>query len=117
MRILTKLSLKSVEWKEFKINDYFSITNSKPYHKEELSFVDNGIPYITRSSHNNGLEDTVDQYNEYILNNGNSISLGAENADFFYHKNSYITGNKMYVIKNINIFIIFFREKISFFNI
>lgn len=68
-----------------------------------------GVPYITRTSLNNGLEGAV-KNKDYNVNNGNSISLGAENADFFYQPNDYITGNKMYSIshpkmtKNISCF-------------
>lgn len=97
---MSKLSLDSVEWGEFRIKDVFEVANSKPYHKDKLMLCNNGIEYVTRTSQNNGVEDIVSLESNYILNEANSISLGAENADFFYHENKYLTGNKMYCIKN-----------------
>lgn len=95
--------MDSVEWKEFRVKDIFEVTNSKAYHKDSLLFSNVGVEYITRTSLNNGVEDIVSLDDTHILNEENSISLGAENADFFYHKNKYLTGNKMYSIKNKNI--------------
>ena len=98
-----RLSLNDVEWGEFRIRDVFDVKNSKAYHKESLITNYNGMPYITRTSLNNGLEDTVFSDKLFRTNKENTISLGAENADFFYHEFEYITGNKMYSIYNKNI--------------
>lgn len=97
---MSKLTLDSVGWETFRIRDVFEVTNSKPYHKDKLVLSNNGIEYVTRTSQNNGVEDIVSLERNYILNEDNSISLGAENADFFFHENKYLTGNKMYCIKN-----------------
>ena len=99
---MSKLTLNSVEWEKFRVRDIFEVINSKAYHKENLNFFNKGIEYITRTSLNNGVEGVVLK-GEYKLNSKNSISLGAENADFFFHENEYITGNKMYCIRNMNI--------------
>lgn len=97
---MSKLTLDSVAWETFRIRDVFEVANSKPYHKDKLVLSNNGIEYVTRTSQNNGVEDIVSLERNYILNEDNSISLGAENADFFFHENKYLTGNKMYCIKN-----------------
>ena len=99
---MSKLKLTDVEWGEFKVKDIFEVTNSKPYHKNNLKITKKGIPYITRTSFNNGLEEIVENINVHN-NPKNTISLGAENADFFYQSVEYITGNKMYIIQNDNI--------------
>ena len=99
---MSKLKLTDVEWGEFKVKDIFEVTNSKPYHKNNLKITKKGIPYITRTSFNNGLEEIVKNINVH-KNPKNTISLGAENADFFYQSVEYITGNKMYIIQNDNI--------------
>ena len=99
---MSKLKLTDVEWGEFKVKDIFEVTNSKPYHKNNLKITKKGIPYITRTSFNNGLEEIVENINVH-KNPKNTISLGAENADFFYQSVEYITGNKMYIIQNDNI--------------
>ena len=102
MTKMSKLKLTDVEWGEFKVKDIFEVTNSKPYHKNNLKITKKGIPYITRTSFNNGLEEIVENINVH-KNPKNTISLGAENADFFYQSVEYITGNKMYIIQNDNI--------------
>ncbi|MCY7072098.1 restriction endonuclease subunit S [Streptococcus oralis] len=116
---MSKLKLTDVEWGEFKVKDIFEVTNSKPYHKNNLKITKKGIPYITRTSFNNGLEEIVENINVH-KNPKNTISLGAENADFFYQSVEYITGNKMYFIqndkisKNVGIFLVqSFRHSIK----
>ena len=105
---MSKLKLTDVEWGEFLFPKIFSeifiakSSDSKPYHKNNLKITKKGIPYITRTSFNNGLEEIVENINVHN-NPKNTISLGAENADFFYQSVEYITGNKMYIIQNDNI--------------
>lgn len=94
--------LASIEWKEFKVSDIFEVVNSKAYHKAKLETRCGTIPYITRTSFNNGLECCIANTN-LQLNPKNTISFGAENADFFYQGREYVTGNKMYFLQNKNI--------------
>ena len=97
-----KYHLNDVEWGEFKVggnNGIFKVSNSKPYHKANLAISSKGIPYVTRTSMNNGLEDLIVDAN-YEKNPKNTISLGAENADFFFQGVDYVSGNKMYYISN-----------------
>lgn len=102
VKIMYKYSLNDVEWGEFKVggkDGIFKVNNSKPYHKANLTVSSNGIPYVTRTSMNNGLEDLIVDEN-YEKNPKNTISLGAENADFFFQGIDYVSGNKMYSISN-----------------
>lgn len=102
VKIMYKYSLNDVEWGEFKVggkDGIFKVSNSKPYHKANLTVSSNGIPYVTRTSMNNGLEDLIVDEN-YEKNPKNTISLGAENADFFFQGIDYVSGNKMYSIGN-----------------
>lgn len=99
---MSDLKLTDREWKEFKVSEIFKINNSKPYHKKNLEIVKKGVSYITRTSENNGLEDIIKEGN-FTLNKGNTISFGAENADFFYQSNDYVSGNKMYSISHAKI--------------
>lgn len=97
-----KYHLEDVEWGRFKVggkDGIFKVKNSKPYHKSNLTVASNGIPYVTRTSMNNGLEDLIVDEN-YEKNPKNTISLGAENADFFFQGIEYVSGNKMYYISN-----------------
>lgn len=87
-------------WKEFRVGDLFELVNSKPYHTRQLEECDSkeGIRYITRTMFNNGLKCYVKPKSEFYVNPKGTISFGAENADFFYQNEPYITGNKMYYI-------------------
>lgn len=91
--------LKDVRWKKFKIVEILgNSNNSKAYHSENLKFSiqnEKGIPYITRTNLNNGFFSIV-KYDDYKINPANTITLGAENAKYFYQPYPYITGNKMY---------------------
>ena len=91
--------LDDVRWKKFKIIEILGKSNnSKAYHSENLKFSvqnEKGIPYVTRTNLNNGLFSIV-KYDDYKINPSNTITLGAENAKYFYQPYPYITGNKMY---------------------
>lgn len=90
------------DWKEFEVGKLFEIINSKPYHKSDVITADEensaSVNYITRSKFNNGLLYKVEDNKNFDKNPKNTISFGAENADFFIQLEEYITGNKMYYI-------------------
>lgn len=91
------------KWKKFKLGDLFDLKNSKAYHTKDVEETDAGLHYITRSKFNNGLKSCVVKIDDYQINPAGTISFGAENANFFYQENEYITGNKMYYIDTRNI--------------
>ncbi len=78
----------------------FKIINSTPYHEKDVTQTkdDDGINYVVRSKYNNGVKYKVEKRNDFKLNPAKTISFGAENRDFFYQTEEYITGNKMYYI-------------------
>lgn len=92
--------LEDREWKEFSFYDVgIKSINSKAYHSNEVIKHYKGIAYITRTGYNNGVTAIVKNQDEYKTNPSNTMSYGAENADFFYHPYKYITGNKMYYLQ------------------
>lgn len=110
---MTKLDITN--WKEFKLGylidaktgtvtgtGLFNIVNSTAYHGKDIIETDinnsNCLNYVTRSKFNNGVKCKVINNDKYIVNPGGTISFGAENGNFFYQKEPYITGNKMYYI-------------------
>lgn len=97
-------NISQKQWGAFKISSVLGKSkNAKPYHKEYLKIDSentDALPYITRTSINNGLYSMIDNNEAYLVNPKNSISLGAENATYFYQPYKYITGNKMYYYKN-----------------
>ncbi len=94
------LENKNIKWAEFIIGEEFSIKNTKPYHKKDLTETNNnGISYISRTNLNNGVESIVEN-KDFKLNKGNAITFGGENATFFYQPNKYIAGNNISYIES-----------------
>lgn len=83
----------------------FEIVASTAYHGKDVVETDaqNGLMYITRSKFNNGLKSRVIDSGNFKINPAGTISFGAENADFFYQTEPYITGNKMYYINTVGL--------------
>ena len=86
------------EWKEFFLSEILNSKNSKAYHSENLEMKEHGVPYVTRTANSNGLFGLASNSVDYNTNPGNTISFGAETAEFFYQPHEYITGNKMYYL-------------------
>ncbi|MCR5787291.1 MAG: restriction endonuclease subunit S [Acholeplasmatales bacterium] len=98
------------KWGKFKVGKIFKgdkwigdglfrIVNSAPYHEKDVTETkDEGINYVVRSKYNNGVKYKVEKNSDFKINPAKTISFGAENCDFFYQTEEYITGNKMYYI-------------------
>lgn len=92
--------LEGREWKPFELNAIMESSNSRPYHSASLNFDNNeGIPYITRTAKDNGVFGFVKDDGELKTNPQDTISFGAETAEFFYQPTPYVTGNKMYYLE------------------
>lgn len=85
-------------WKQFRLGDLFPLVNSKPYHAQFLEEDESGVRYVTRTMFDNGVKCYVQKEERFQVNPAGTISFGAENADFFYQNEPYITGNKMYYL-------------------
>lgn len=105
------LTLNDKRWQAFHVTDILKKSNnSKAYHIGTLTETHRfGVPYITRTSLNNGLYSIVEDVG-FKKNPKNSISFGAENAEYFFQPYEYITGNKMYyyITKGYNKYICLF---------
>lgn len=100
--IMAVILVNDNQWKEFVIGDTFELINSSSYHKSDVVETDeeNKLPYVTRTSLNNGIEMHIKRDNSFNINSGNQIVFGAENADFFYQEHPFVTGNKMYLLQH-----------------
>lgn len=94
------INLDTQSWKEFKVGDILKCSLSKPIHKESLNASLDGINYVTRTTNNNGVEFKTNFNNLEFIIEGNCITIGAEGLQAFYQKNSFITGNKVNIIRN-----------------
>ena len=77
---------KDIKWKEFRIEDIFTISGTKTTHVSELmnkNDYDNEFPYITTKSKNNG----VDGFYNYFTEKGNVITVdSATDGNIFYQE-------------------------------
>lgn len=99
-----------MEYQEFVVEKLFKITLGFPVHKNQIkeSFNyqgENLIPYVTRTSNNNGVEFYVrkEDFSPKKINEGNVIIIGAEGLIAFYQEQNFITGNKINILENKNL--------------
>lgn len=105
------LNLNDKNWNAVEVNKLADNVNSKAYHTNNLTFsAKKGLAYITRTARDNGLYGIVKIQDNLVINPANTISFGAETAEFFYQPFPYITGNKMYYMTNSD-----FNENIGLF--
>ena len=101
------------KWKEFKIKELFDVVKTKNVTQEDIEyFIGDEIPYVTRTSLNNGVNCFIQKNNKFKLEKGNCITIGGEGAVINYQPNSFITGNNItaiynpYLNENIGLFIV-----------
>ena len=87
-------------WKEFTLPE-LSLEIIKPnvFHTREIKeSSEMDVAYIVRSKFNNGIKCYVEKNNNIEINPSGVITFGAENATFFYQKQSFISGRDIYYI-------------------
>ena len=89
-----KKNLDISKWKPFVLKDLFEVKCSK-YH-DPKNYEEGNVPYIARTTFNNGEIKRVATDEE--LYPANCLTIGAESAKAFYQTLPFITGNKTYRI-------------------
>lgn len=88
------------KWKEFAVGEILDCKTTKPL----IHTKDGLYNYVTRNSVNNGVSGFVDNNNRnYELNKSNCITIGAEGAVAFYQDKDFISGVKVYILRNENL--------------
>lgn len=78
---------------EFKVEDVLKVEQTKSV-VSKLKLTEGNIPYVTRTTSNNGYAGTCG--NKDKINDGNCITIGAETAVAFYQPADFVAGNKIY---------------------
>ncbi len=94
--------------KEFYFGDLIDdIYKGKAINKDELTILnyaddEKSIPYITRTSNNNGCECYADVsfINKSKIEKGNAVTIGDTTATVFYQPNDFIVGDHMVIIRS-----------------
>lgn len=81
----------SIEWQEFKLNQFFNIQNTSSFNKDKLT---SGFEYdyITRTSQNQGVFQKTGFVNQDNINSAGTWSLGLLQMDFFYRQKPWYAG-------------------------
>lgn len=89
--------MKAWAYKDFKIDELFTVTSSKKkFNANDVTF-GGRYPYVVRTSDNNGIRGFIDEDVKY-LNDGKTISFGQDTATIFYQELPYFTGDKIKVL-------------------
>ena len=64
----------------------------------KANLIDGDIPYVTRTTVNNGYTTTCGNADK--INKGNCITIGAETGVAFYQPNDFVAGNKVYKLSH-----------------
>lgn len=91
------------EQKFFKLSDIFEIKTSKCIHENGLKQGAGTIPYVTRTSLNNGVSKFVCSQRIEKLNPGNVITIGVDTQTVFYQKQAFYCGNKVLSLSSENV--------------
>lgn len=98
--------LQTYSWQKFNLLEVFKVKLGTPIHSIELEeSVTEGIPYVTRTTYNNGIEFFAieNSLTDLCKVEGNVITIGAEAFEAFYQKSEFITGNKINILSNKNL--------------
>lgn len=91
------MKIDTSAWKPFRVGDLFECDTTKGIpSKNDLD--DGDIPYVTRSSVDNGFSGTCG--NVESVNKGQCITIGAEGFVAFWQTNDFVAGNKVYTLRH-----------------
>ena len=80
-------------FREFKVKDILKLEQTKAV-VAKSNLLDGDIPYVTRTTSNNGYMGYCGNTDK--INCGNCITIGAETAVAYYQPNDFVAGNKIY---------------------
>lgn len=92
------LSLQDREWKEFKIEDLFTIEIGKSIDGNKVDLTNGHSAYITRKENNNGLDGFIDYDNSYMNTKQPVITIGNETAEPYVQVFPFFTGTKVNIL-------------------
>lgn len=94
-------TLEQQDWKEFALNDIFSIRATQSgIDRNKLVAGEGNTPYITRTDMNNGWDSFICEQPKYRQDEGNVISVGLDTQTVFYQPCSFYTGQNIQVFNS-----------------
>jgi hypothetical protein len=87
-------------FREFKVGELFDINDTIKFNPRNNHLPAGDVPYITRTSKNNGQFDSYSDDSGQFTNKGNCITCGIEGAVAFYQPNDFIAGINVYTLRH-----------------
>jgi len=101
------LSFDSVKWEEYMIEDAFETVDSSPYSWDYNSLEENiknkeEVPYVTRTSRNNGVTSWIKDLTEKGFEpiEGNCITIGLDTGTINYQPAPFYTGQNIHIVRD-----------------
>lgn len=91
-------ALVEPEFKEFRVEDLFEITTHALHNSGDFT-IEGEIPYITRTTFNNGVAKYVDEAETKEIVSGNAIAIAGETAKLYYQPYDFVVGTKVAVMR------------------
>ena len=87
-------------FKEFEVGELFDINDTIKFNPRNNHLPAGDVPYITRTSKNNGQLDSYSDDSGQFTNKGNCITVGIEGAVAFYQPTDFIAGINVYTLRH-----------------
>lgn len=87
-------------FREFKVGELFDINDTIKFNPRNNPLPIGDVPYITRTSKNNGQLDSYSDDSGQFTNKGNCITVGIEGTVAFYQPNDFIAGINVYTLRH-----------------
>lgn len=94
----TNGEVREPELKEFRVEDLFEITTHALHNSSDFT-IEGEIPYITRTTFNNGVAKYVDEAETKEIVSGNAITIAGETAKLYYQPYDFVVGTKVAVMR------------------
>lgn len=87
-------------FREFKVGELFDINDTIKFNPRNNPLPIGDVPYVTRTSKNNGQLDSYSDDSGQFTNKGNCITVGIEGTVAFYQPNDFIAGINVYTLRH-----------------
>ena len=87
-------------FREFKVGELFDINDTIKFNPRDNHLPTGDVPYITRTSKNNGQLDSYSDDSGQFTNKGNCITVGIEGTVAFYQPDDFIAGINVYTLRH-----------------
>lgn len=97
----SKLNLNPNLWQDFKISDIFQVNYGVNLELNKMFVTEKGIPFVSRTSNNNGVSAYVEEVDDILPNPANTISVsgGGSVLECFLQEKEYYSGRDLYYLK------------------